>query len=220
MIPDLLQHHNLKYILLSKFQTDNLEGRFGLYRQLSGCNYLVSVKDVMYSERKLKIKGLLRLFSSSKGVLTISDFIASFSDIKTNTQDSSFIEYFPYCDMDTEIKDVSELLMVTGFVAKRTITHLTCITCKSKLGCVGKPIDLFVDEQSNQYFNLINRGGLTYPTNMLFKTIQYAYLIFMLCISTLEADFLKVSNKKQTYLGVVEQFITENDNCKDVHVVC
>ena len=30
-----------------------MEGRFGLYRQLSGCNYLVSVKDVMYSERKL-----------------------------------------------------------------------------------------------------------------------------------------------------------------------
>ena len=55
---------------------------------------------------------------------------------------------------------------------------------------------------------------------MLFETIQYAYLIFMLCISKLEADFLKVSNQKQTYLGVVEQFITENDNCKDVHVVC
>ena len=164
----------------------------------------------------IMIKGLLRLFSASKDVFTVSDFIASFSDIKTNKQDSSFIEYFPYCDMDTEIKAVSELLMVTGFVAKRTITHLTCITCKSKLGCVGKPIHLFVDEQSNQYFNLINRGGLTYPTNMLFKTIQYAYLIFMLCISTLEADFLKVSNKKQTYLGVVEQFITEND--KDVHV--
>ena len=29
-----------------------------------------------------------------------------------------------------------------------------------------------------------------------------------------------MSNQKQTYLGVVEQFITENDNCKDVHVVC
>ena len=70
-------------------------------------------------------------------MLTVSDFIASFSDIKTNKQDSSFIEYFP-CDMDTEIKDVSELFMVTGFVAKRTITHLTCITCKSKLGCVGE----------------------------------------------------------------------------------
>ena len=35
--------------------TDNLESRFGLYRQLSGSNYLVSVKEVMQSERKLKI---------------------------------------------------------------------------------------------------------------------------------------------------------------------
>ena len=42
----------------------------------------------------------------------------------------------------------------------------------------------------------------------------------MLCISPLEADFLKVSNQKPTYLGVVEQFFTENDNCKDVHVAC
>ena len=83
----------------------------------------------MYSERKQMIKGLLRLFSASKCVLTVSDVIASFSDIKTNKQDSSFIEYFPYCDMDTEIKDVSVQLMVTGFVAKRTIIHLTCITC-------------------------------------------------------------------------------------------
>ena len=88
MIRDLLQHHNLKYMLLSKFQTDNLECRFGLYRQLNGCNYLVSVKDVMYSGMKLKIKGLLRLFSVSKGILTVSDFMASFSDNKTNKQDS------------------------------------------------------------------------------------------------------------------------------------
>ena len=65
---------NLKYILLSKFQSDNLEGRFGLYRQLSGCNYLVSVQEVFQSERKLKIKGLLRLYTS-KGVIPTSDLI-------------------------------------------------------------------------------------------------------------------------------------------------
>ena len=38
----------------------------------------------------------------------------------------------------------------------------------------------------------------------------------MLCISTLEVDF----SSKQRYLGVVEQFITDNDNCEDVHVTC
>ena len=69
MIPDLLQHHNHKYILLSKFRIDNSEGCFGLYIQLSGCNYLVSIKYIIQSERKLKSNELLRLFTASKGVL-------------------------------------------------------------------------------------------------------------------------------------------------------
>ena len=64
MTPDLLQHH--KYILLSKFRTDNSEDCFGLYKQLSGCNNLVSMKYVIHSERKLKIKGLFRLFTASR----------------------------------------------------------------------------------------------------------------------------------------------------------
>ena len=64
-------------------------GCFGLYKQLSGCNYLVSIKDVMHCERKLKSYGLFR-------GLAVSDFIASFSDNKTDKQECSFIEYFPY----------------------------------------------------------------------------------------------------------------------------
>ena len=36
-----------------------------LYRQLSGSNYLGSVKEVMQSERKLKIRELLRLFTGT-----------------------------------------------------------------------------------------------------------------------------------------------------------
>ena len=65
-IPNLLQHNNLMYIWLSKFEAEYSDGRFVLYSQLSECNYLVSVKDVMDSERKLKIKRLLRFFTASK----------------------------------------------------------------------------------------------------------------------------------------------------------
>ena len=43
MLYELLSSHTLDYVILGKFQTDNLESRFGQYRQLSGCNYLVSV---------------------------------------------------------------------------------------------------------------------------------------------------------------------------------
>ena len=56
MLYELLNSHTLDYVMLGKFQTDNLESRFGQYRQLSGCNYLVSVAEVMQSEKKLRIK--------------------------------------------------------------------------------------------------------------------------------------------------------------------
>ena len=50
MLYELLNSHTLDYVMLGKFQTDNLESRFGQYRQLSGCNYLVSVAEVMQGE--------------------------------------------------------------------------------------------------------------------------------------------------------------------------
>ena len=60
MIRDLLSNGVLDYVLTGKFQTDQLESRFGHYRQLSGSNYLVSVADVLQSEKKLKVKRPVR----------------------------------------------------------------------------------------------------------------------------------------------------------------
>ena len=205
MIPDLLTNHQMQYILLAKFQTDNLESRFGLYRQLSGSNYLVSVKEVMQSERKLKVRGLLRLFTGTRGVVSVKEFLCSFSDLEKDKQDTAFIHAFPYCDMNKKIMDVSELLMVTGFIAKKTIARTSCKSCKANLGSVGKPVNLFVEEEVGQYFDLMNRGGLTSPSNLLFNVTQYAYLMFNVRISSVECTFLEVAHQKQTFLGVIEQ---------------
>ena len=41
MIKYLITECKLLYVLLAKFQTDELESRFGHYRQLSGASYLV-----------------------------------------------------------------------------------------------------------------------------------------------------------------------------------
>jgi hypothetical protein len=48
-------------MLLGQFQTGVLERRFGQYRKLSGCNYNVSVKQIIDSEKKLKVTSLLRV---------------------------------------------------------------------------------------------------------------------------------------------------------------
>ena len=63
LIQDLLGKHNFKLCVLCKFQTDNLEARFGQYRMLSGSNYLVSVKVVQQSEKTLRVKNILKLYT-------------------------------------------------------------------------------------------------------------------------------------------------------------
>ena len=51
LIRDLPQHNVLNSILTGIFQTDQLESRFGHYRQLSGSNYLVTVSDGFQCEK-------------------------------------------------------------------------------------------------------------------------------------------------------------------------
>ena len=43
----LIENFNVSYVLLGKFQTDNLESRFGIYRQMCGASYNVSVRQVL-----------------------------------------------------------------------------------------------------------------------------------------------------------------------------
>ena len=74
----------------------------------------------------------------------------------------------------------------------------------------------FLSEKFNAKYNC------SFSTNCNNNYIVTTVCIFNIHVMyfNITCIFLKVSNQKQTYLGVVEQFITENDNCKDVHVTC
>ena len=111
----LLQHHKLQFVLLVQFQTDNLEARFGQYRMLSGSNYLVSVNEVLQSEKKLKVHSLLKLYTNSHGIIRIKDFFLEFSEPSSGKYD----EEFPYDNVSTKakIEDLASLLYTVGYVA-------------------------------------------------------------------------------------------------------
>ena len=160
LIHYLLKDCDMSYVLLGKFQTDNLESRFGNNRQLAGSNYLVSMKEVLQSEKKLKVESLLNLFSSTKGTITIRDYLINFSDEKN------------------KINDLSPLLLVSGYVAHKSISHISCEDCKLLFGDKDKPLNLEITAKHLQYFNCLNRGGLTYPSNLSFSVLQCAYIIF------------------------------------------
>ena len=81
---------------------------------------MVSVAEVMQSERKLRIKGLLKLHTKSGGDINVKTFLAKFSEVKKDKQDLNFISHFPFDDIDvTNSDELSALLMVTGYIAKK-----------------------------------------------------------------------------------------------------
>ncbi len=57
----LLHHKDFDYVLLGKFSSDTIEGRFGCYRQLSGGNFFISIKQILESEKKIRKLNLMEL---------------------------------------------------------------------------------------------------------------------------------------------------------------
>ena len=59
MLIDELLQDGYSYVLLGRFQSDPLERRFSQYRQMSGGRFLVSLREVLNSERILACRSLI-----------------------------------------------------------------------------------------------------------------------------------------------------------------
>ena len=59
LVDDLLEE-GFEYVLLSRFSTDPIERRFSRYRQMSGGRFLVSLREVVSSEKIISLKSLLK----------------------------------------------------------------------------------------------------------------------------------------------------------------
>ena len=128
----LLQHHKLQFVLLGKFQTDNLEARFDPYRMLSKSNYLVSVNEVLQTKKKLNIHSLLKLCTNSHVIIRIKDLFMEFSESSCGKCDEEFVKEFPYDNVLTKAKndDLALLLYTAGYVARTTRSQLIVLLIK------------------------------------------------------------------------------------------
>lgn len=218
----LLSSEGLEFILLGKFQTDNLEGRFGQYRQMSGGNTLVSVEEVLQSERKLRIKSLLEIHSLSKGNVSVKTFLTEFSSVDLSDFDDSFVANFPFEEMDIDILNdsMSVLIYVSGYVAKKMTSHTECSLCCENVGDKNRPLSVTVDQEIYKYFDDLNRGGLIYPSPVLVGVFQIALAIMNVCLGKLERDFLKLNNQKSTFIKVNREFWSDCTYSTDINTCC
>ncbi|QQP34562.1 Putative LOC100205425, partial [Caligus rogercresseyi] len=104
---------DFSYLLLAMFQSDSIEERFGCYRQLSGANYYVSVRQILEAEKKIRIKSLVKFnnltFTEIKEVLT--DASSTNTEIITTDWISSDLETI------ASLGESNALYFVAGYVA-------------------------------------------------------------------------------------------------------
>ena len=208
----LLNELEFEYVLLSKFQTDPLEKRFGLYRRMSGCNYNVSISQVMESEKKLKILNALKIkktdsTTSSLFLKSLSPEIQKVSPI--TLEGSKFMDICDDISEDTFNNDnASALIYVSGYVSFAVSKKVSCGYCVSRLSA-SKLLDIEFDENASAYINIIDRGGLKWPTDFVYSICVNTFMIFEQIISKLENEFLQHFNQKGVLMSCSYAYNTE-----------
>ena len=86
---------------------------------------------------KMMVKRLLKLYSASKGTISIQSYLEKFNDLQPGKICTQFLKAFPYDAIDTlcvEVDDLSHLLLVCGYVARKTMEKSECSSCKAMFG--------------------------------------------------------------------------------------
>ena len=213
---------SVKYILLGKLQTDNLERRFGEYRQLSGGNYNVSVQQILESEKKLRVSSFLSLHSSKLGHVAITDIREALTqneqsiDDDDDDDDEETVDEFVDIPIDVKYSnfpcDEKALTYITGFVLHKFMLRDACLACASKF-VQNKSLELSDDSQAFcSYISSLDRGGLKYPTEL---SVMYAYKVYsvvqILVSEQYETKFLQCRNHKSVATELVMQSICLDD---------
>ena len=114
------------YVLLGMIQSDIIEGRFGWYRQLSGGNYYVSVRQILEAEKKIRFKSLIK-FSN----MTVTEVQLVMSDQELSKAVIILTDWQP-ADLEsiTTAGESNALYYVAGYAARSLNKKIKCPSCR------------------------------------------------------------------------------------------
>ncbi|GAB0096203.1 hypothetical protein DMENIID0001_116830 [Sergentomyia squamirostris] len=143
---------NVEFILLGKFQSDEIEGRFGSYRRLSGCHYKISATQVFENENQLRLRDIVH-----NGVVHFNHKKKAKIDNKAVIERYRNVFFTNYLEREPLDKDA--LLYVSGYAARQARKPTKCEPC---LNIVFENVG--EEAEGNDYFNHLQRGGLIQST--------------------------------------------------------
>lgn len=139
LISDLLEE-GYEFVIPGKLQSDPIEKRFSQYRQMSGGNFLVSLREVLDTEKTLLHRSLLKVDANVWELDLLSN-----NDLSPET-----VEHLQKLAQEISTEEVSlcsesEEVAVTiaGYVAKKIVKKLSCDECKSILTETSTEVEYF-----------------------------------------------------------------------------
>nr|CAD7461345.1 unnamed protein product [Timema tahoe] len=119
-------------------QNDNIESRFGQYRQMSGGNYHISVTEILESERKIKAISLLKIQSYKAGEFSIKDLSLEEDeerDDKELTESGVLADcpnvYDEVKNLETSQNELMTLIYIAGYAVHKIEKLKNCTSCKN-----------------------------------------------------------------------------------------
>ena len=162
--------------------SDPIEARFGWYRQASGGNFFMSVRQLMLTEKKIRILSLLQ----QRVLLQATRFSAE--SILVDSRESNYtaaelliLDEF----LEQQVDNLDELsptvanltYFVSGCIGRSICRRRKCSECKHLL-LSDKSNELSVDdhlpEGCKKLFKDADRGGLVAPSELCFATTALA----------------------------------------------
>lgn len=208
------------YLLLGKVQTDALEDRFGRYRQLSGSQYHVSLRQILESEKKIRLLSLLDLSLKSGSDTTLSNHKIIIKNLSDSCE-SSDVTFQDLCTnvyqnvnvSDQDLKDTEPdlpvLTYIAGYCCFSVIKKFKCDNCKQFL-TIDKEL---ANDVSDRLIIRRDRGGLRFPRKsaVLFVTYSFVILKKLLAIE----NFLNEKNQRSIACTIIWQKILNYDIIPD-----
>ena len=210
------------YILPGKFQTDHLEARFGRYRQLSGDQYNISIRQVFECEKKLRMLSVLKL---SLSINNQSINLMNLPEVNWNemTEEQNLDVYKFNIDVtDNDVHQCKEVLPIiiylAGYCCNAVFKKMKCYSCKS---LVSGRDDMLPD--INSYFQGINRGSLLYPNDVTTNLVLYNYIIINKLVKN--PSFLHSINQRKLSMYITldvlanDELLFHVDPCGEGHSI-
>lgn len=196
LIPYLFQNYKFDYILLSKFQNDVLEGRFGIYRQLSGANYYISYVQLLESERRMRFKSTVLLTTKNNVPLrSILSFKFSYDPTVDTEHFLNLLKELKNFSLEFIPEDKLPILTyIAGYAVRKDLRLKNCQVCTQWLQLTGKVVEVDLESLPYDLIMELDRGKLTLPTEYAISAVAICWMVFQKIIDNYYNDFIDSTN--------------------------